>query len=422
MDDTRVEYKLLNIKMDSTVDNKVNIKGLISPEGTIIFYGMGFRRDLMDYTCIPLSLDGVQHFRRIGLSDKLLEVRNVITTINPQLSKVKNLHYPRLEEIAPDEIPIGFTGIPFKGYIIYPLFRDPDIAYIAILTIGDNEIHCIYFNQKRVIFRRLDQEVELDCSFIPDGERFTLLLEWSYNYIKIYACWVDSTGMERSRENRKDFSSLLMPAPYARALWYEIKDEIKDIDPEGRPLMGVRELRRAYKDMDDFCRTIADLFSEVNKIFDACEPSAFWDEPSKSKKTPKKETKSRNSLKAFLASICANKNIQIFREDPTRSGNVDFVFVGIGMDHTSLNVVLEIKNAHSQDLIHGLTNQLPKYITDRGNAVGFYGVLWFKCKHCPKPSDTSINECYDRLIEFKPDMVRDILFLDLSLNESASKH
>jgi len=48
-------------------------------------------------------------------------------------------------------------------------------------------------------------------------------------------------------------------------------------------------------------------------------------------------------------------------------------------------VCVEFKHAHSQDLFHGLREQLPAYMRAKGSDFGIYCVTYFKGENFSKP-------------------------------------
>ena len=153
-------------------------------------------------------------------------------------------------------------------------------------------------------------------------------------------------------------------------------------------------------------------------------PSGYWNYDKKSKQwSPKDEPRCGDSLHLLLDSLFALKNIEVTREDGSRSGNCDFGFSASLASYERVSALFELKKAHSNDLEHGLSEQLPKYLEERGSTAGIYGVLWFKGKHFEKPKkdkDETLDACIERLHKIRPENVFDVVGFDVAFKKSAS--
>ena len=91
------------------------------------------------------------------------------------------------------------------------------------------------------------------------------------------------------------------------------------------------------------------------------------------------------------------------------------------MDLDHLELILEIKNAHSCRLERGLTHQLPQYMSDREANYGVYGILWYKGRTFDEPADVTVEDCLIRLRNMKPDEVHELVAFDVSFPVQASR-
>jgi hypothetical protein len=179
----------------------------------------------------------------------------------------------------------------------------------------------------------------------------------------------------------------------------------------------VRTLRRVYRDEEDFLQTIIAVVKEIQALLLKTKPHPFWD-----KKRPKEEREAGAALRMLFEAYCTYKNIRIYQEDPSRSGDVDFTFAGISQTSEHLTLIYELKHAHSSRLERGLTRQLPKYIAERDAFSGLYSVLWYKGEHFDEPATyDSIEDCLRVLRGMQPRTVRDIHFFDVAFHRAASK-
>lgn len=165
-------------------------KGLNSDEGCIAFFGLGFRKDLERYTCIPRPLDGVGFYSKPG-------TRNI-------------KRYPKRQEISLEDIPNDIPDFPrINDYFVYPLFQDPLATSLTSLSVKGKFIYNAFFYDRRIVFQRLGFQTELDCSSIPEDERFTLVLDWDTDNIGIWVSWQDNHGKVHTLENKIKFNEAL---------------------------------------------------------------------------------------------------------------------------------------------------------------------------------------------------------------------
>lgn len=401
-----------------------NALRMLPPEGTMVVQYLQFPIDFDDCTCIPTG--GVGYWHTAG---------------HPDLPDLERQWYKPRESLERKDIPTDLTGSPrVKRCICHQRRPDPNSYPLSQLTVDDQEVHIVAFIGKRLLFRRLGHEVVLDLRSVSNTQPFTLLVEWSPTHIEARVTWVEGDGMERHYSGegvpyeqfatykhpgvgkvvqfleRKEFDALLIPAAIARAIWRSAEALIDESKHPEQRSPDVAVVRKSYADQQDFFQTVIGLIAEVQRAVLRAKPHPFWNE-----KEPKREPDAGSGLRMLFEAICAYKNIQVFQEDPSRSGNVDFVFTGISIEWKHLNVVLEIKNAHSDRVEHGLTIQLPTYLQERGVPTGVYGILWYKGTHFNQPSDATLDDCIARLDAQKPVGVISVVGFDLSFSVQASK-
>ena len=120
------------------------------------------------------------------------------------------------------------------------------------------------------------------------------------------------------------------------------------------------------------------------------------------KKVPILEPDAQAVLYNQIKDIAEIKGIKVFREPVAADGSLDFHFHYTKND-ISMNVCVELKNAHHDALAHGINTQLPLYIKDVGRKEGIFLVLWYKSDIFNKPAKyASIKELEDDLIKKIP--------------------
>jgi hypothetical protein len=92
---------------------------------------------------------------------------------------------------------------------------------------------------------------------------------------------------------------------------------------------------------------------------------------------PLSEPEIQPMIKTYLQPILEVKGIQISREIVAANGSLDFLCT-YTHEGSLFKVGIELKKAHHDDLLNGLTQQLPQYLRDEGTRYGIFLVLWFK--------------------------------------------
>ncbi len=120
------------------------------------------------------------------------------------------------------------------------------------------------------------------------------------------------------------------------------------------------------------------------------------------KKVPISEPNAQAVLYNQIKDIAEIKGIRVSREIIAADGSLDFHFHYTKND-ISMNVCVELKNAHHNLLAHGINTQLPLYIKDVGRKEGIFLVLWYKSDIFNEPAKYStIKELEDDLIKEIP--------------------
>lgn len=145
---------------------------------------------------------------------------------------------------------------------------------------------------------------------------------------------------------------------------------------------------QTYKTEIEFREKIHSCLNTINeKVREADAYRSFWDFTYDGqkiiKRTPKKEIDMQPIIHCFLSDQMLLSSIEIIPEHKTGEGNLDFLFVGYVKDVGMCKFCAEFKRAQSEDLEHGLWNQLPKYMDVANATYGAYCVLnyegdWFE--------------------------------------------
>ena len=118
--------------------------------------------------------------------------------------------------------------------------------------------------------------------------------------------------------------------------------------------------------------------------------------------TPISEPAAQPIIYNLIRYLLEIKGIKVSRETSAADGSLDFHFY-YNKDSTSMNVCVELKNAHHNNLEHGIKSQLPLYIKDVGNAEGIFMVLWYKSSEFNKPENFNTpQDLYTFLLSLIP--------------------
>jgi hypothetical protein len=96
------------------------------------------------------------------------------------------------------------------------------------------------------------------------------------------------------------------------------------------------------------------------------------------KRTPKDETDIQAAIIRMISDQLILANIFVSPEYDTGRGKVDMIFSTQVKELGICTIVMEIKNAHSQDLKDGLNIQLPLYMKTKKSKYGIYLILWYQ--------------------------------------------
>lgn len=102
-------------------------------------------------------------------------------------------------------------------------------------------------------------------------------------------------------------------------------------------------------------------------------------------KEPRNETDIQPLIKSLLRPLLEIKGIQISREVVAANGSLDFLCT-YNYGGRLFKVGIELKKAHHENLVNGLTQQLPEYLRDEGTRHGIFLVLWFKNSNFVQPT------------------------------------
>ena len=249
---------------------------------------------------------------------------------------------------------ITFDAINFHvdGHIFH--LRADDYLFLAGIFKG------------RIILRRNNYQVVAPVRKGPRGPQWiTIFLGWSPEKLEVAYGLIPSFSGKPDAE--KELATPYTAAPPALIRWLRKQNLIETI---------------AYASEADLQYKISSVLATLQNTIDAMtSEDAFWDLEYDGNRivsrTPKRETDVHSLLHAFLLDQFLMSGIEVMPEHAMGAGRLDFLLVatveGIGL----VKACIEVKSAHSEDLLPGLIEQLPKYMDSSGAKRGIYIVLWY---------------------------------------------
>ena len=122
-----------------------------------------------------------------------------------------------------------------------------------------------------------------------------------------------------------------------------------------------------------------------------------WDRDGKSL-SPKIEPRLQPYIFSHLLSHFEFAGMQIVRESYAADGALDFLVSYNNEKQQKFTVCIELKLAHSGNIEHGLTKQLPEYMKGMWSKYGIYLYMWFKGPDFDQPKN------YDNRDELQSDL------------------
>lgn len=172
-----------------------------------------------------------------------------------------------------------------------------------------------------------------------------------------------------------------------------------DVPPTFVPLKLGRWAQRqnllphtSYSSPVELLATVIEGIQQVqSKIRDVGCVASFWDRQDRDgdgpKRKPKLEPEAVSLIRGFLHDHSMLAEYDLSYEVGAAGGSLDMKVTASTSNGGLIKICIECKNAHSNDLIHGLTDQLPAYMRSVGAEHGIYLMLWYKGKYLDRPAD-----------------------------------
>lgn len=235
------------------------------------------------------------------------------------------------------------------------------------------------YNLRKLVFYNMDTG-ELDFSKIQiNVDNYE---EWDYYYPE-YDREVEIYKQEYKAKIEKDLSENLP----------EI-EELKFNDTE-----------------EDFLKIIDKIIADFKNLVENSGCRLLWDE----RGNPRDEESCQILFDIYAKKYCQNVGIDLTREVETGRGPVDFRF----SSNSHFTAHVEFKKENNSKLSHGLTKQLPTYMSSEDVKIGFFVIFDFGTREISKLKD----DLEAKRIEMERDkgIILRVVYIDAKMKLSASK-
>lgn len=157
-----------------------------------------------------------------------------------------------------------------------------------------------------------------------------------------------------------------------------------------------------YRSADDLFATIIDCLSFVEEDIRKFGGERFAWGKKGDPNQPLDEPDISQYIAPFLALYGAMRNFDVSCEPRAGDGNVDFCIVAPVEKIGLVRVAIEAKKANNANLSHGLTTQLPAYMSRLKASHGIFLIYWLKSSCYPYPSQATFSELEDQLLHGLP--------------------
>lgn len=158
------------------------------------------------------------------------------------------------------------------------------------------------------------------------------------------------------------------------------------------PLGMIRDLKCGSPRAGESYPSVEVLFSRILDCLSFCEKDIrrygaerfLWtgEDPNIE---PLSEPEMSRLIASFLAVYGGVNNFEVSCEPRAGGGSVDFCVYGHVENVGLAKIAIEAKKAHSSDLEHGFTHQLPAYMERLETRHGIYLVYWLRSDRYPRP-------------------------------------
>jgi hypothetical protein len=154
--------------------------------------------------------------------------------------------------------------------------------------------------------------------------------------------------------------------------------------------------RKDFNSEEDFRRRLIEIIKGIQRLIDTYSNfDEYWNiiqtKNKETKFSPKEAKEIHPSVMNLISDHLKCSNILFSSEYNSQTGNIKMIFTsrvkGIGIS----SIIMEIANAHSDDLVNQIANKLPSNVDSLKSKFGIFLVLWYKGDRFDKPNYDSIS-------------------------------
>ena len=150
--------------------------------------------------------------------------------------------------------------------------------------------------------------------------------------------------------------------------------------------------RSTFSSPAEFLGVVVESIQQVNRtIRKGNSIQLYWDRQRSQTAAPKLVPKREPEVMAGIGALIQDQSLlagyELIQESAASTGSLDLRAIGPNESGGTTTICIEGKNAHSDDLDHEITDQLPEYMDASGASYGIYLVLWYRCDEFKRSSE-----------------------------------
>lgn len=266
-----------------------------------------------------------------------------------------------------------------------------------------------------IALQRNEQALTLHVYPFEPPEVITIFIEWSPEVLRLSYAIIPSRSLEVDRE--VELRTRYTSPPQALLHLLKKANLVETID---------------YASENAFHLKVLSILNSLEaKLQEMRSMNAFWnltyDGNRIKTRSPKREPDIHPVVEGLLSDQMLMSSIEVVGEYATGIGRLDFMLIGHVHNTGFHRFCVEVKTAHSPDLLHGLFTQLPSYMENKTVGAGAYLILWYGKPPAGSSATTGLEllswVISQSLIRMRTDLLKRIrvFLIDLTASDSASK-
>lgn len=277
-------------------------------------------------------------------------------------------------------------------------------------VVDDDFLFAFGYKDSKIICQRNNYINEINTEHISDfNEPVLVALRWQNDSFTL-SCYTKSEKIDNCIQ-----TNLISP-PMKLLTWAQKQNLVHIIQ---------------FKTETQFIEKVYSCLNSIQEKVNQIGVNGFWDITYDGKKVRTRRPKLEPDVHPIIHNLIADQmlvsGIEIVPEYHTGVGNLDFLFLGVVENIGTVKICVEFKNAHSDDIYHGLEEQLPAYMKNCKTNHGAYCVLFYKGNWFNEPIGLTLKELRNKLLLKRRESLEPLLenvrlfIFNLAKPESASE-